>query len=186
MGTKKILDFSKYIDGFEVVNLEDEEVKKLINDDNLNIYNIFSSLYHSKFEKVPEGVNTEGIKYKVAKCTEACLYCTRDHLASDCPYVICKKCGERGHLSKKCNNKQTESKSTLCKKCAFASHSVFDCPAVYREYKIDKEIEEVKKTCGNCAGEHFVNDCPSSLESSRFSIFDEKYLQHMKNSRKKE
>ncbi|KAF5141633.1 hypothetical protein AAJ76_100016514 [Vairimorpha ceranae] len=185
MQPKRILNFAKNIDNFETVDLNDKEVKKIINDETLNIYNIFSSLYHTTLDNQDINVDnnfSNSLKYSEAKLTNTCLYCAREHEDKNCPFVICKKCGEIGHLNKFCTNSFTLKKSTLCKKCKFSTHSEFDCPAIYRRYKF---VRDVKKTCGNCAGDHFCNDCTTSLDISKFSIFSEKYYNFIKKYSRK-
>ncbi|KAK6090868.1 hypothetical protein P3W45_000113 [Vairimorpha bombi] len=193
MSQKRVLDFVETVDSLNVIDLENEEVKKLLPNGTKDIYDIFSSIYHTKLDTVNSYSNpsfsdgTKLNKFVEEEEVFSCVYCGNTHDSSDCTQVICKKCGTQGHTTKRCSNPFNSKKSIRCKKCDFSTHTEFDCPAVYRKYKINRKIdpEFLIKSCAYCAGPHFSDDCDSSLESNKFSVFSEKYIDHViKHSKK--
>lgn len=194
MPQKKFLDYVEIVDSVNVIDLGNEDVKKLLPNDTENIYDIFSSIYHTKLDTVNSyndpsfSDGTKLNKYVEGEELFSCLYCGNSHDSKDCTQVICKKCGIQGHTTKRCGSSFNLKKSIRCKKCDFSTHTEFDCPAVYRNYKLNGKIDTEKliKSCAYCAGSHFTDDCVSSLESNRFSVFSEKYIEYLiKHTKKK-
>lgn len=144
----------------------------------LSKYDILGHIYHSKVENTEKYQSST--KYVICDSLETCFFCSGEHAHNKCPNVICKKCGKKGHYFKICTEKNNLKKTILCKKCSYGSHSEFDCPSIFRKYKITK-INEIIKTCGRCAGSHFSDDCDQSLEVNRFSIFSEKFIKYIKS-----
>lgn len=91
----------------------------------------------------------------------------------------------QGHTTKRCGSAFNVKKSVRCTNCDYLTHTEFDCPAKYRIYQLNKEIDIDKliQSCAYCAGSHFSDDCVTSLESNKFSVFSDRFINYSINKK---
>lgn len=121
-----------------------------------------------------------------AGSAEICVYCASvGHNSSSCPKTACKfcehgnhfswncptrerctKCRQLGHGKGQCTEKlvHLDEEGMECATCGSQDHLETDCEALWRSYKLQrnliKKVKEIPAFCGSCGAEgHYSSDC---------------------------
>lgn len=112
-----------------------------------------------------------------------CIYCDIEHKKKPCDFLFCDNCFKLGHTYRYCRERSLI--PDLCNRCYGLRHYIFECPKVWRCYKLKntKIQAELMMSCPLCfSSTHFLDDCEQS--ERQFTIFTKNYLNYVTISTK--
>ncbi|KAL0232110.1 hypothetical protein PCE1_003106 [Barthelona sp. PCE] len=101
---------------------------------------------------------------------KVCYLCGGPHPAQDCDFIICRNCGEFGHLKSNCKNQRRPVMDRcLCGQRHSTMYCNYNDHGPRRSKRCPGPQFQTFITCMNCGGDHFTSMCGSEGESNSHS-----------------